>query len=216
MKKIKDWNNKFLKKTWHFLWHEDSALSWFANLVLAVILVKFVIIPFLGLILGTSFPVVAVVSSSMDHNPIEDKICGTTVSNYNGSLDSYWNTCGKLYENIGIDKKTFESFPLSDGFEKGNIMVLVGAKPDEIKKGDIIVFRGGNNIPIIHRVVIINEKDGKKTFTTKGDHNEGIIPSFGEVDITEDKIIGKAVLKIPYLGYIKIAFDKIIVSIFGR
>ena len=49
-----------LKKTWHFIWEDDSLLSWIVNIVLAIVLIKFIIYPGLGLVLGTGFPVVAV------------------------------------------------------------------------------------------------------------------------------------------------------------
>ena len=61
---------KFLKKTWKFIWEDDSFLSWLVNIVIAFVLVKFIIYPLLGLLLGTGFPVVAVVSCSMEHNDI--------------------------------------------------------------------------------------------------------------------------------------------------
>jgi len=207
-------NKKTLKRIWHFLWHEDSALSWIANLIIAVILVKFVIFPVLGFLLSTTHPVVAIVSSSMDHDLVDGIICGVQDSNYESSLDNFWKTCGKFYENLGITKESFQNYDFKDGFEKGDIMFLKGMKPDQIKVGDVIVFQG-NRVPIIHRVVVINEKDGKRIFTTKGDHNEGIIPAIGELEIAEDKIIGKATFSIPYLGYIKILADKIKTSIVG-
>ena len=63
----RDFKN-FLKKAWYFIWYDDSLLSWFLNVIIAFILVKFIIYPGIGLILGTSHPLVAVVSCSMDHN----------------------------------------------------------------------------------------------------------------------------------------------------
>ena len=67
-------------KIWHFLWYEDSVASWLVNIVLAFVLIKFVLYPGLGLILGTQFPVVAVVSSSMEHHP--------------SSFDGWWDWQG--------------------------------------------------------------------------------------------------------------------------
>ena len=61
----------WLKRVWHFIWHDDSLASWLVNLVLAFVLVKWVIYPGLGLLFGTSFPIVAVVSGSMDHNGLD-------------------------------------------------------------------------------------------------------------------------------------------------
>ena len=81
---------------------------------------------------------------------------------------------------------------------------MVLAKPKNIEIGDTIVFSvQGRSDPIIHRVIEITESGYK----TKGDHNE-IIWDF-EKDINKESVIGKAVLRIPYLGWIKIGFMKI-------
>ena len=80
-----DWHTvkKVLKKTWHFLWYEDSLLSWIVNIILAFVLIKFLIYPGIGLVLQTDLPVVAVVSESMDHNMVwndaaqQYAICGS-------------------------------------------------------------------------------------------------------------------------------------------
>ena len=57
-----------LKKIWNFIWHDNSVWSWLVNVILAFVLVKFVIYPGLGFLLHTTHPVVAVMSSSMEHN----------------------------------------------------------------------------------------------------------------------------------------------------
>ena len=59
---------KNLKKFWHFIWEEDSLLSWIVNIIIAFILIKFIVYPGLGYLLATTHPVVAVVSESMEHN----------------------------------------------------------------------------------------------------------------------------------------------------
>jgi len=179
-------DKSIFKKTWHFIWEDNSIWSWLVNIALAFILVKFIIYPGLGLLFGTSYPVVAVVSGSMEHD---------------GSFDSWWNSQKDFYEKMGITKEDFKDYKFSNGFNKGDIMVLFKAK--NIKKGDVIVFWGSANEPIIHRVVKIDN-----TYQTKGDHNSA---SRGdEMNVTEDKILGRAVLRIPYLGWLKLIFMQII------
>ena len=56
------------KNVWKFIWEDDSIWSWMLNIILAFVLIKFIVYPGLGLLLGTSYPVVAVVSESMEHN----------------------------------------------------------------------------------------------------------------------------------------------------
>ena len=194
---------KLLKRVWHFIWEEDSIWSWIANVILAFILIKFIVYPGLGFILSTSHPVVAVVSESMEHN----------INFYD-----WWEENKEWYIENGISKEEFEKFPLKNGFNKGDIMVLVGKKPGQIKLGDVIVFvshrERPRNDPIIHRVVNKFDNGAYVTLKTKGDNNEGQINGCNEkenectneTDILEEQLIGKAVLRIPFLGYIKIWF----------
>lgn len=72
-----------------------------------------------------------------------------------------------------------------------------------ISVGDIIVFDGakarcGVNFPIIHRVIKINND---KTFQTKGDHN--LFQLSCEKHIARKYIYGKALFKIPFIGWPK-------------
>jgi len=176
----------WLKKTWHFLWEDESVWSWLANIVVAFVLIKFVVYPGLGWMLGTSFPIVAVVSGSMEHH---------------GGFDGWWASNGGFYEERGIISTDFKQYPFPNGFNKGDIMVLRGLKKENIKIGTVIVFHTSRLAePVIHRVVI--SADG--VVTTKGDFNKNS-HSF-EQQIPRDKIIGEAFVKIPYLGYIKIWF----------
>src|SRR3989344_1636735 len=144
-----------LKKIWRFIWKDDSIWSWLVNLVLAFILVKFIIYPGLGLLLGTGFPVVAVVSSSMEHS-----------SNFN----EWFNKNSDFYAEFGISKDNFETFPFKNGFNKGDIMILKGVDASDIIIGEVIVFKDGKPDPFIHRVVS-KWKDNKHHFQTKGDNN---------------------------------------------
>jgi signal peptidase I len=201
----------FLQKLWYFIWEDDSPLSWIVNIIIAFVLIKFVIYPGVGLILGTTHPVVAVVSGSMEHKITMDErglnICGRYVDNQQSvTLDYFWETCGDFYAPFGITKEQFTKFSFRNGFNTGDIIVLFGTKPENIKIGDVIVFKANQPDPIIHRVVKKWE-DGGYHFQTKGDHNGVSIPyPVNELEISQSRVIGKAVFKIPYLGYIKIWF----------
>ncbi len=201
-------------KIWHFLWYDDSFLSWLCLLILSFVLIKFVVYPGLGLVLGTQFPIVAVVSESMDHQLTNGAICGEHPLSYDGGFNNYWQICGKWYENRQISKEQFSAFSLAKGFSKGDIIVLRGKDPKDINIGDVIVFRAQNVArkpdPIIHRVVLKNERgegiDPRYFFQTKGDHNPGIHQDtiIQEEDIDESRILGVAWFKIPWLGHVKI------------
>ena len=194
------------KQAWHFFWHEDSVASWIVNLVVAFFAIKFIVYPLLGLLFGTSFPIVAVISESMEHGLHNGILCGQRFESFPYSFDNYWNVCGYWYEDRGIDKEQFQSFPFQDGFDKGDVIILWRA--NNLKVGDILVFQADRPQPIIHRIVHIGEEDGKPSYQTKGDHNIQSYPF--ESDITPDALFGKAVFRIPYLGYVKIWFVEIL------
>lgn len=184
---------RYLKKIWFFIWEDDSIWSWLVNLVLAFVLIKFIVYPGLGFLLSTTHPVVAVVSESMEHN---------------GNFDDWWEKSGKWYLENGIKKEDFSEFPLINGFNIGDIMVLKGKEPENIKVGDVIVFWSSKRDPIIHRVVKKWKVDDAYYFETKGDNNPGTLktPSVDETRISQDYIVGNAVLRVPFLGWIKIIF----------
>jgi signal peptidase I len=205
------------KKIWNFIWHEDSLMSWVVSILLAFILVKFIIYPLIGFALGTGYPIVAVVSGSMEHKascnfesdcdtPI---MCGKRVKDKGHyGLNAYWEICGDWYEDSNITKDNFENYSFKNGFNKGDVIVLIGEKSKDIKMGDVVVFDGNLNYPIIHRVVDKWQEEEDYYFTTKGDNNERTSPN--EESISEEKIIGKAVFRLPLLGWIKIRFTEFI------
>ncbi len=201
----------FFKRAWDFLWHDDSFLSWLANIVLAFVIIKFVLYPLLGLLLGTPLPVVAVVSESMDHGFVKNscqpfyKLCSevSPVPKDVNGFDDYWSFCGSWYEKNNISEDSFQSFPFINGFSKGDIMLLVGKDPSEIKVGDVVVFQSGKPYPIIHRVI------GKSDsfLMTKGDHNPSQIvdSQLDETRVPYSAVLGVAKVRLPWLGWIKIA-----------
>ncbi len=197
----------FLKKAWKYFWHDDSLGSWILNVIVAFLLIRYIVYPVLGIVLGTSFPIVAVVSESMEHSLFKGVLCGRNIGDYKESFDNYWSICGSWYEQRGINKEQFRQFSFHDGFNKGDVLFLWRANENNLKVGDVLVFQASRPQPIIHRIVAIKEENGKKFYQTKGDHNsESIAPVLGETKIDASRIEGKGILRIPYLGWIKILF----------
>ncbi|HZX44475.1 MAG TPA: signal peptidase I [Candidatus Nanoarchaeia archaeon] len=196
---------KKMKKLWWFIWEDNSIWSWLVNIVLAFVLIKFLVYPGLGLLFGTGYPIVAVVSGSMEHD---------------GSFNKWWNTQADWYTENGIAKDEFSDFSFKNGFNKGDIMILYGKKAANVNVGDVIVFKSARQNPrpdpIIHRVVKKWEKDGQTYYQTKGDHNPDSINGCSqneclfEGDIREDQYLGNALVRIPFLGYIKIWFVELL------
>lgn len=202
-----------LKKVWNFIWNDDSLASWIVNIILAFIIIKFIFYPVIGLILGTTHPIVAVVSGSMEHGFTKEEfyagagntetfyyMCGKRINeDKRVNFDVFWQECGPWYEEKGISKEQFSDFKMKNGFNKGDIIVLISKK--SIKIGDVAVFWSDRPYPIIHRIIMESEEG----YMTKGDHNEA-----DDGFVKEENIVGKALFKIPYLGWIKIWFVEII------
>jgi len=191
--------NKF-KQFWCWLWHSDSILSWLVALAFAFVVVKFIFFPGLSFILGTSLPLVVVESSSMEHP-------GTFIGNVIGSdssLELWWEEKGGWYKKNNIEIEDVKSWPLNSGFDKGDIILVYGRYTPEI--GDIIIFEANTQHPIIHRIIEIDQDTG--LIQTKGDNNDGQLPI--EKTIHQDDLIGKAVFRIPKLGWVKLIFVEII------
>ena len=210
-----------LKKIWNFIWHDDSAASWIVNVILAFVIIKFLVFPGMSLALGTSHPIVAVVSGSMEHditkeyryfgNPITGPkqwtgqyfLCGQKfIEDKQVDFDEYWKVCGSWYEKKDITQEQFGDFKMSSGFNKGDLIILHTKENTEV--GDVLVFWSGRSDPIIHRVIEITDSG----YITKGDHN-----SREDDEVDEEFVIGKALFRVPYLGWIKIWFVQFI-SIF--
>ena len=170
-----------LGKVWHFLAHENTWLSFIADAIIIILIGKFLIYPAVGIALGTDYPIVAVVSSSMDHKGNE--------------FGQWWQSHNSVYQNFNITEEQFQDFYLKKGFKKGDVLIIVAQEEYEI--GDIIVYSvASRRDPLIHRVISI------EPIQTKGDANHGQL-SF-EKNIPDEAIEGKAVFKIPYLGWVKV------------
>jgi len=187
------------KKVWYFIWEDDSVWSWIVNIVLAFILMKFLVYPGLGLMFGTTHPIVAVVSGSMEHKIVElpeeysnnnglYEMCGTLFKSKSSvDLEKYWAICGSWYSSVNVTLDQFREFPYKNGFNTGDIMILWGKRPKDIDVGDVIVYQGSRADPIIHRAVQKWEKDDEYFFKAKGDHNRD--SNHDEFEISSDRLI---------------------------
>lgn len=102
----------------------------------------------------------------------------------------------------------FSSYIIASGSMTPNIRVndLVinqRVKAYEVQVGDVITFLSesplSNGLTITHRVVaIIQSPDGSYLFRTKGDANQ----TADDWLVPEENIVGKVLIKIPYIGYI--------------
>ncbi len=160
---------------------QDTWHSWLVSMILIVIAIKFIFFPILSFINHAQLPLVVVESCSMYHG---------------SSFNEWWQQKSLWYEGHNITKDQFAKFSLKNGLNKGDIIFVWGRST--YQKGNIIIFTAETKYPIIHR--IINEKP----FATKGDHNLDQLPL--ERNIPNTTIIGKAIGRVPLLGWVKLIF----------
>jgi len=151
---------------------------------LAFVIIKFVFFPGLSFITGTSLPLVIVESCSMYHH--EDGFDRTFESD--------------VYGDYGLSLADTGNWIFQNGFSKGDVIFVVGARNVEV--GDVIIFNGGAQHPLIHRVVEADE-----TYSTKGDNYKTNAKQLGsEESISGEQVIGKALFKVPFVGWAKLIF----------
>ena len=175
------------RKFWNWLWNSNSILSWVVSFLLAFLIVRFIFYPVIGLLLGSSIPLVVIESGSMEHF---------------ASFDKWYEAQQEDYAKIGITGEQVQEWNFRSGLNKGDIAMIKGRDFSKIKVGDVIVFRPPEQKKaIIHRVVEVNAQQGY--IATKGDANIGQLSV--ERKIRPEQLEGIAVLRIPFIGWIKLA-----------
>ena len=126
------------RKVWGFL-KADTWQSTVVVLVLLVILVKYIIFPSLSLITNSALPLVVVESCSMYHD---------------SNLDSWWERNSPWYTEHNITKSEFQSFPMKNGFNKGDIIFVWNRANFEI--GNILIFKTDPKFELPHPVIPVS------------------------------------------------------------
>ena len=177
------------KKIWHFLWEEESALSYVVFIAVAFILLKFLVFPAALFVTGYS-DVAAVVSGSMYHGDAQ----------FNHSFNTWLEFHGYTQEQVS-------AWPFQNGLNVGDVILVKEFPAEQIKVGDIILFYAPQG-QIIHRVIETKQVGNDTYYSTKGDANVASLTV--EQDIPYSEIKGKLVSKIPFLGYPKVALTYIL------
>ncbi|MCR6623002.1 MAG: signal peptidase I [archaeon YNP-LCB-024-027] len=86
----------------------------------------------------------------------------------------------------------------------GDVIIIRGVNPEDLKVGDIIVFNPPqpyyNGVPWVHRIISIQKIGNEIYFRTRGDANAYPDP----FTLTKSNIVGVMIGKIPYLGLISL------------
>ncbi|MDD5146320.1 MAG: signal peptidase I [Candidatus Pacebacteria bacterium] len=90
-----------------------------------------------------------------------------------------------------------QSGSMTPAIKTGSLVVIKPA--GDYKIGDIITFGQitKTKTPTTHRIVEMKVADGNPVYITKGDANNG--PD--QKEISQKEILGKVLLKVPYIGY---------------
>lgn len=185
---------KFLKKFWFIVWKDESLKGWIISLIFLFIVIKGIFFPTLSFITGTQLPLVIVESCSMYHE-----------GNLFSDFENWWDRHDMKYFYYKITKEDWKNFPFQKGFNKGDILFIVGAKPEKLEVGDVVIFTANYKNPIIHRIIDIKKEGDEYIFSTLGDNNNGQIEF--EKRINENQLVGKASFNIaPYVGWGKLVF----------
>jgi signal peptidase I len=175
---------KELYKRFKAFLKKDSFSSLIVFLILIFTFLLLIFFPLLRLITGTSYPLVIVESCSMYHDEYGfDKIVNNSI-----------------YSNNNININDTQNWDFPRGLNKGDIIFIVKTK--NISVGNVIIFNAQTSYPIIHRII-----DDIEPYQTKGDNYVTNSKQLSvEKNISEEQYLGRAIFKIPYLGWIKLIF----------
>ncbi|XP_044728420.1 signal peptidase complex catalytic subunit SEC11A isoform X1 [Chrysoperla carnea] len=104
---------------------------------------------------------------------------------------------------------------MEPAFHRGDLLFLTNYSPEQepIRVGEIVVFKvDGRDIPIVHRVLKLHEKEnGTTKFLTKGDNNSvddrGLYAP-GQLWLTNKDVVGRARGFLPYVGMVTIYMNE--------
>jgi len=100
---------------------------------------------------------------------------------------------------MGFQLVTIDGISMEPAYSRGDLAIVrEEVDPASLAVGDVILYRRGN-LPVLHRIIAIEEGGGGRVFTTQGDNVDTADPS-----IAEDEIEGKAVFLIPGVGYLNL------------
>lgn len=87
----------------------------------------------------------------------------------------------------------------------GDIAIVKSVAPEEVKVGDVIMFYTSKSNRVLHRVIAIDNVDGKIEFITRGDNL-----NVTDDPVTLDRFAGKMTLVIPKIGWISIGIRRLL------
>lgn len=99
---------------------------------------------------------------------------------------------------------------------EGDIIFLTPVDPENVRPGDIIVFKSRTGGYIVHRVIYVEYFEGIYYYVTKGDNNPiyDIVEFENGRGVPCSRVVGRVVtvqdhvIKIPYVGSLTLMFKR--------
>ena len=103
----------------------------------------------------------------------------------------------KLVTGTDVPLAIVEGYSMWPTYDNGDVLLIVGVEPLDLKVGDVIVYRKYDGTLVVHRVIDKSYIDGKWVFRTKGDNN----PHPDPYPVWEDQVVGRVAGRlIPKVG----------------
>lgn len=108
---------------------------------------------------------------------------------------------GKTPSVFGYKQMAVLTGSMKPKIKPGDLVIVKNIKDlNTIGVGTIVTYKNKENVLVTHRVSELNNKNGVKTYITKGDAN----PVADVETVTQNQLDGVYVTNIPYLGYFNI------------
>jgi len=105
----------------------------------------------------------------------------------------------KLVTGTGVPLAIVEGYSMWPTYDNGDILLIVGVDPSDLKVGDVIIYKKYDGTLVVHRIVDKSYMDGKWVFRTKGDNNSYPDP----YPVWEDQVVGRVAGRlIPKVGIV--------------
>jgi signal peptidase len=100
---------------------------------------------------------------------------------------------------MGFQLVTIDGVSMEPAYSRGDVAIVrEGVDPASLAVDDVVLYFEGS-LPVVHRIIAIEEGDGGRVFTTQGDNVDN-----PDSPIGEDEVEGKVVFVIPGVGYLNL------------
>ena len=104
----------------------------------------------------------------------------------------------EIPELFGYSPMTVLTGSMSPAIKPGDVIVVNERDKSNIKKGDIITFKGNGSMIVTHRVIEVVKENGKLSFKTQGDANNTPDSEL----VTSEDVVGSLAFRLPGFGYV--------------